>query len=131
MALEAVHENHTEDEVSALIRGVREELGVPVMADVSTFREGLWAWEAGAELVATTLSGYTPQSARREKPDLDLVSELAKAGIRVVAEGHVRTPEQVGRLFERGAYAVVVGTAITDPVSITSWFVGATPGAGV
>jgi N-acylglucosamine-6-phosphate 2-epimerase len=130
VALEAARETRADGEGSILIRMVREELGVPVMADVSTFREGLWAWEAGAGLVATTLSGHTPQSPRREGPDLDLVAELAGAGIRVVAEGHVRTPEQVRMLFESGAYAVVVGTAITDPISITSRFAEATPGIG-
>lgn len=130
VALEATGENHTDGETSNLIRRVREELGVPVMADVSNFREGLWAWKAGAGLVATTLSGYTPQSPRRGGPDLDLVAELAEAGVRVVAEGRVRTPEQVGMLFDRGAYSVVVGTAITDPVSITSWFAEAAPRMG-
>jgi N-acylglucosamine-6-phosphate 2-epimerase len=128
VALEAARENRADDEVSVLIRRVREELGVPVMADVSTFGEGLRAWEAGAEYVATTLSGYTPQSPRREGPDLDLVAGLANAGIRVVAEGHVRTPKQVRMLFDSGAYAVVVGTAITDPISITSRFAQAAPG---
>ena len=127
VALEATGENRTDDEISNLIREVREEVGIPVLADVSSFREGLLAWEAGAGLVATTLSGYTPQSPPQEGPDLDLVAELADAGVRVVAEGRVRTPEQVGMLFDSGAYAVVVGTAITDPISITSWFAEATP----
>jgi N-acylglucosamine-6-phosphate 2-epimerase len=72
--------------------------------------------------VATTLSGYTSDSPEREEPDLDLVKELVESSVPVVAEGHVRTPEQVRELFNGGAHAVVVGTAITDPVRITSWF---------
>ncbi|MGH3148113.1 MAG: N-acetylmannosamine-6-phosphate 2-epimerase, partial [Rubrobacter sp.] len=92
--------------------------------------EGLRAWESGADLVATTLSGYTSQSPSRDDPDFGLVGDLAGEGVRVVAEGHVRTPEQVGELLGRGAYAVVVGAAITDPVGITSRFVEGARKAG-
>ena len=139
VALEATRENRSDDqELEKLIRRVREELRVPVMADISTVDEGLRAWSMGADLVATTLSCYTRESPPRDTPDYELLGTLAEDGVRVVAEGHVRTPEQVEELFERGAYAVVVGTAITDPVAITSWFVEAieeylerqTPGGG-
>jgi N-acylglucosamine-6-phosphate 2-epimerase len=127
VALEATRQNRPDDrELESLIRRIRGELGVPVMADISTVAEGLRAQGMGADLVATTLSGYTRESPPRETPDYELVSHLAGRGVRVVAEGHVRTPRQVGELFERGSYSVVVGTAITDPVSITSWFVKAT-----
>ena len=124
VALEATHENRPDDtELGDLIRGIHEHLGVAVMADVATVAEGLRAWHLGADLVATTLSGYTADSPTRDTPDYELVSSLAQQGVLVVAEGHVRTPAQVGELLERGAHAVVVGTAITDPISITSWFV--------
>lgn len=126
VALEATFENRPDArELGGLIRRIREELGVPVMADVSAFNEGARAWEMGADLVATTLSGHTRESANREKPDLDLVGELASAGMRAVCEGHVRTPGQVAAAFESGAWSVVVGTAITDTVAVTSWFVEA------
>jgi N-acylglucosamine-6-phosphate 2-epimerase len=45
----------------------------------------------------------------------------------VVLEGRVWHPEQVHRAFELGAYAVVVGSAITRPQLITSRFVRAIP----
>ena len=126
VALEATYENRPDaDELRDLIRKIREDLRVPVMADVSGVEEGLRASDMGADLVATTLSGYTSESPSLETPDFELVGTLAKEGIRTVAEGHVRTPEQVKKLFESGAHSVVVGTAITDPVSITSWFVEA------
>jgi N-acylglucosamine-6-phosphate 2-epimerase len=126
VAVEATLENRPDQgELENLVRRIREDLGVPVMADISTFEEGIRAWKSGAELVATTLSGYTRDSPEREVPDFDLVKKLAEASVPVVAEGHVRTPEQVRELFDRGAHSVVVGTAITDPVAITSWFVKA------
>jgi N-acylglucosamine-6-phosphate 2-epimerase len=123
VAVEATLENRPDQEdLEYLIRRIGEELGVPVVADISTFEEAIRARESGAELVATTLSGYTPDSPERESPDLDLVRKLAEANVPVIAEGHVRTPEQVRELFDAGAHSVVVGTAITDPVTITSWF---------
>ncbi|MCS3844647.1 N-acetylmannosamine-6-phosphate 2-epimerase [Microbacterium sp. AK031] len=101
----------------------------PVMADVSTFEEGVLAWENGASVVGTTLSGYTPESRhavdseRNEDPDLRLVAELVAAGIPTMAEGRYRTPAQVIAAFDAGALAAVVGGAITDPVAITRRFV--------
>ena len=123
VAVEATLENRPDQEdLESLIRRIREELSVPVVADISTFEEAIRAWKSGAELVATTLSGYTRDSPEREEPDLDLVRKLAETNFPVVAEGHVHTPEQVRELFNAGAHSVVVGTAITDPVTITSWF---------
>lgn len=129
VALEATLENRPDQaELEDLVLRIEGQLGVPVMADISTFEEGIRAWMSGAKLVATTLSGYTRHSPERDEPDLDLVKELAAAGIPVVAEGHVRTPGQVWELFNSGAHSVVVGTSITDPVTITSRFVSAGKG---
>jgi N-acylglucosamine-6-phosphate 2-epimerase len=129
VALEATLENRPDQRsLENLVRRIGKEFGVPVVADISTFEEGIRAWKSGAELVATTLAGYTSDSPKREGPDFDLVKKLAEARVSVVAEGHVRTPEQVRELFNRGAHAVVVGTAITDPVTITSWFAKAARG---
>jgi N-acylglucosamine-6-phosphate 2-epimerase len=123
VAMEATFESQPDDQrLFKLVRGIREELSVPVMADVSTFDEGKRAWEAGAELVATTIAGHTSKTRQRPLPDLSLVEELAHAGVRVVCEGSVRTPEETAKAFDAGAWAVVIGTAITDPLIITSWF---------
>ena len=108
-----------------LLSSIQSELGVPVIADISTFEEGLRAWQAGADAVATTLSGYTPYSRQRSAPDIELVRHLAAAGIRVIAEGRIRKPEQAAEALRAGAWAVVVGDAITNPLAITSWFVRA------
>ncbi|GLW70831.1 putative N-acetylmannosamine-6-phosphate 2-epimerase [Kitasatospora phosalacinea] len=97
--------------------------GALVMADVATFEEGLRAAGAGADLVGTTLSGYTDDSPRLPGPDLDLVARLSAAlDVPVVAEGRIHTPTQARAALEAGAFAVVVGTAITHPTSLTRWF---------
>lgn len=114
-----------------LIERVARELGVPVVADVATLEAGEQAVAAGAQLVATTLSGYLHGSAAADGPDVGLVRHLAGLGIPVVAEGRYRTRDQVAAAFAAGAHAVVVGSAITDPRSTTSWFAAATPSRGV
>lgn len=108
-----------------LIRRIREELGAEVFADISTLVEGLAAADWGATYVATTLSGYTEETAPRpDGPDLGLLEKLAgRLSIPVVAEGRYNTPDFVRRGFEAGAHAVVVGTMITNPREITKVFV--------
>ncbi|MEU9577568.1 putative N-acetylmannosamine-6-phosphate 2-epimerase [Streptomyces chilikensis] len=103
--------------------------GAQVMADVSTFHEGREAAAQGADLVATTLSGYVPGSPRRTEPDLALVADLAAAiGVPVVAEGRIATPAQAAAALAAGASSVVVGTAITAPTALTRLFVEGLPG---
>ncbi|UKD56058.1 putative N-acetylmannosamine-6-phosphate 2-epimerase [Amycolatopsis sp. FU40] len=101
-----------------------------VLADVSTVDEGIAAAEAGADLVATTLSGYTGNSPHRDGPDLDLVAALRKAlpATPVIAEGRYHRPDSAAAALARGAAAVVVGTAITDPAWLTASFAAAAAG---
>jgi N-acylglucosamine-6-phosphate 2-epimerase len=84
------------------------------------------AMDAGADAVATTLSGYTPATAHRaaHEPDWDLLASLVTSTqAPVIVEGHVWTFGQAARAVEMGAFAVVVGTAITRPRVITRSFV--------
>jgi N-acylglucosamine-6-phosphate 2-epimerase len=105
------------------VRAVHERTGALVMADVSTYEEGMAAAEAGADVVGTTLAGYTPYSRQLSGPDLDLVAGLAAdLPVPVIAEGRVHTAAQAAAAIEAGAWAVVVGTAITHPATITRWF---------
>ncbi|MGV8909849.1 MAG: N-acetylmannosamine-6-phosphate 2-epimerase [Propionicimonas sp.] len=106
------------------IAAVHSRTGALVMADVATCEEGRAAAEAGADLVGTTLSGYTENTIDRRGADLDLVQHLAAAlDIPVFAEGRIGTPDQAAEALRRGAWAVVVGGAITRPGAITSGFV--------
>jgi N-acylglucosamine-6-phosphate 2-epimerase len=107
-----------------LISRIRRELGRPVLADVATLDEALAAEHAGADSVATTMFGYTPETAGQRSVNWTLVEQLVKSlHLPVIVEGHVCQPEEVRRAFDLGAFAVVVGAAITQPESITARFV--------
>lgn len=100
----------------------------PVVADVSTYDEGLAAVQAGADLIATTLSGYVGPSgaATDSEPDWELLTSLVNSTKKpVIFEGRVWTPSQARRALDLGAFAVVVGTAITRPRVVTKAFVDA------
>lgn len=95
---------------------IKTDLHLPVMADVATFDEGVNACEnLGCEFVGTTLSGYTRETAHLlGKPDFDLIERLARRiAAPIIAEGRISSPADVRRAFDCGAFAVVVGTAIT------------------
>lgn len=112
--------------VPEVVQGLRRTHRPLVMADVSTLEEGVAAAAAGADLVATTLAGYTPSSRRRSGPDLELVAALAaRLEVPVVAEGRIGTPQEARAALDAGAWTVVVGAAITSPRRITERFVAA------
>jgi len=98
--------------------------GKLAMADVATFAEARTAHAAGVDIVGTTLSGYTggevPQA-----PDIGLVRAATSLGKPVFAEGRYRTVEQARAARRAGAWAVVVGSAVTRPEHVTAWFVDA------
>lgn len=129
VATEATVELHG-DNISRHVRTVRKEIEPLLLADVSTLDEGLASHEAGADLVSTTLSGYTAQSAHVARPDLGLVRSLATRGVPTVAEGYLSSPERALAALDAGALFVVVGKAITDPLARTRAFVSITERAG-
>ncbi len=95
------------------------------MADISTLEEGLNAEKLGANILSTTLSGYTQFSQNRGAgPDFELLKQLVdNVNIPVVLEGRIWEPEEVDKAFEIGAHCVVIGSAITRPQLITKRFV--------
>jgi N-acylglucosamine-6-phosphate 2-epimerase len=128
IAVDATPRRRDGEPFGDIVRMIHDRLGKPVMADVSTLAEGVTAAAAGADLVATTLAGYTAETAagRADGPDFQLLEELIGAiDVPVVAEGRFWTPEQVREAFRLGAHAVVIGTAITNPMAITRRFVDA------
>lgn len=129
IGLDATARPRNGEPVDRLIARIRQELGKEVFADIATLEEGRAAYAHGATYVASTLAGYTEETAARkgEGPDLELLEALVAAlPVPVVAEGRFDTPELAAEALRRGAHAVVVGTAITNPREITKKFVRAT-----
>jgi N-acylglucosamine-6-phosphate 2-epimerase len=111
------------EQLEVLIRYLKENNQL-VMADVSTYEEGLRAEQLGVDCVSTTLSGYTPYSKQLKGPDFELIEKLAKQlSIPVIAEGRISSPAEASYALQLGAYAVVVGSAITRPQLITEYYV--------
>ena len=106
------------DSVEALC-GATRQAGRLSMADISSASEGMGAMEAGADIVSTTMSGYTHYSRQQRGPDFELMAELARFGVPFAAEGRIWTGEDARRCFDLGAAFVVIGGAITRPDAIT------------
>ncbi|WNQ14298.1 N-acetylmannosamine-6-phosphate 2-epimerase [Paenibacillus aurantius] len=95
--------------------------GIRMMADISTLEEAEYAASLGVDCVSTTLSGYTPYSPQQEEPDFALIRRAAdRLTLPVLAEGRIFSPEEAVQAMAEGAYAVVVGSAITRPQVVTA-----------
>lgn len=128
IAVDATLRKRPNDEkLEELVRRIHSELNLPVMADVATFAEGLNAENIGCDFVGTTLSGYTEETKHIIEPDFELVQNLSiSVSVPTICEGRLRCPSDVVKAFENGAFAVVVGNAITGTDWLTREFVEAT-----
>lgn len=109
-----------------LIGRIHKELHLPVMADIATCEEARAAAAAGADIIGTTLQGYTEQTQNNSGFSWSLLADVIhETGRPVIAEGHISTPAEARRAILAGAWCVVVGSAITRPGSITANFVHA------
>ena len=114
----------------------REYPEVLVMADCGSLADAEAAADAGADLLGTTLAGYTGERAKTEGPDWEVVDQVVALGRTlvpprpVVVEGRIHTTAQAAEAIRRGAWSVCVGTAITHPTTITRWFAEAVRNAG-
>ena len=111
-------------EINKLIEVIHKNNCI-AMADCSNFYEAINATDLGADIVATTLSGYVKNKTIPKKPDFRMITQY-KSNIPnkpIIAEGRINTPKLAAEAIRRGAHAVVVGTAINRVEIITNWFV--------
>lgn len=131
IALDCTFSKRLNDEsINDFIKSIKEKYpSIILMADISTYEEGVNAYKCGVDMVGTTMNGYTPQSIKENINNLELVKKLTKEiSIPVIAEGKVHYPHQVREMLDAGAYSVVVGGAITRPLEIAQRFINAAKG---
>jgi len=102
------------EEMGEIIRKIKAELGKLVMADVDSLEGAIAAAEAGADLIGTTLYGYTKATRHLTPPGFDLLQAMVeKLEVPIICEGGLSSIALCQKARSLGAYAVVVGTAIT------------------
>ena len=93
------------------------------MADCSNIKDALNAIDNGADILSTTLSGYTSNKQISKNPDFKLLNLLIKKfNVPVIAEGRFNTPAFFKKAINYGAHSVVVGTALNRIELITRTF---------
>ncbi len=108
------------------LRRIRDELRIPALADIATLDDAMAAAEAGADAVLSTMRGYTEDTSHIRNFDPGFIRELVRySPVPVIAEGMIETPEQARAALDAGAFAVIVGSAITRPVTIARRFADA------
>lgn len=99
--------------VGDAVRAIHKE-GALAFADCAQVEDAQSAHREGADIVATTLCGYTQETRGALLPAIKLLSKMKSSGAFLVCEGGIATPDHASRAFAAGADAIVIGTAITN-----------------
>lgn len=114
------------------VAGLRSATDALIMADCMTIEDIRRGVAAGCDLVSTTLSHNKAaiDTTLGDGPDLAILGAAVSEfpDFPIVCEGHVHTPADARTAIGAGAWAVVAGTGITHPTSLTSWFRAAIEG---
>lgn len=90
------------------------------MADCDSLDSAGFATACGADIVSTTLGGYTRESVPTVGPDLEFVRAAARRfSIPVLGEGRYTQRWEIESALRAGAAGVVIGGAINDPIKQT------------
>ena len=128
VAVDGTSRKRPKENLAEILEKIQTDLNSIAMVDISTLEEGLMCKLLKANIISTTLSGYTTHTLDRDngEPDFELLKNLVKiVDCPVILEGRVWTSEQVKQAFNLGAHAVVIGSAVTRPHHITARFVKA------
>lgn len=132
VAMDATQRPRTGESLQEIVAVLRERFPkVLLMADIATEADAYQAANLGFDFIGTTLSGYTTETTQRAQtgqPDFELLQNLTQnLSVPIILEGRIWEPQHVTQAFELGAYAVVIGSAITRPHVITRRFAQAIP----
>ncbi|MBS6373029.1 MAG: N-acetylmannosamine-6-phosphate 2-epimerase [Erysipelotrichaceae bacterium] len=128
IALDGTHRKNADGEYAwEIIPKVKAKYpNIAIMADIGTIEDAKYSYEAGADIIATTMSGYTENTAdKTDTCDFQLIKDIRSMypDIFIIAEGRIWTREDAQAAMDCGADSIVVGSAVTDPQCITQRFV--------
>ena len=98
---------------------------VLILADVRDEADAVHSLELGADMAAPTFYRFKKDAKSTDLPDWQMFAKmcrLCKDKGYILMEGKVWTPDDAIRALHYGAYAVVVGSAITRPHLIAQRF---------
>lgn len=115
IAIDATLRSRPDGETFAeIVSKVHQNLNKFVMADIDTLEAAEAAESADADLVGTTLYGYTSDTQHLSPPGFELLANLVeRLKVPIICEGGIASPEMAKQALDLGADAIVVGTAIT------------------
>ena len=110
-----------------IIQEIKEKYPeVLILADVRDEKDALQSLKMGADFVAPTFYRFKPDAKSTDEPDWEMFAKMCRVsdGLGyVLMEGKVWTVDDAIRALYYGAWAVVVGSAITRPHLIAQRFV--------
>ncbi len=112
-------------QIADLVRYIRARSDKPIMADIATYEEAMAADELGFDYVSTTMRSYTEETKGCAIPDPELCARLLRdvKHATVVAEGGINSCDGLREILDTGVSHVIIGGAITRPLSITQTYV--------